>query len=122
MSEVQPGVWVSEITLPYPPSVNHYYAVVRGRKILSAEGRRYKQSAASIAMALGIRPLSGNVSIRMDLYRPRKSGDLDNAMKSLFDSLSGIAWHDDKQITYIEARRHDDKFNPRVEVRIRSVA
>lgn len=30
------------ITLPVPPSINHQYATVNGRRILSAAGRRYK--------------------------------------------------------------------------------
>ena len=30
------------ITLPIPPSINHQYATVNGRRILSAAGRRYK--------------------------------------------------------------------------------
>src|SRR5688572_7793184 len=31
-----------ELTLPVPPSVNHQYATVHGRRLLSAKGRAYK--------------------------------------------------------------------------------
>ncbi|MGZ8422941.1 MAG: hypothetical protein ACXW34_08705, partial [Nitrospira sp.] len=31
-----------ELTLPVPPSVNHQYATVKGRRLLSAKGRAYK--------------------------------------------------------------------------------
>ena len=34
-----------EITLPVPPSINHQYATVRGRRVLSSAGRTYKQQA-----------------------------------------------------------------------------
>lgn len=30
------------ISLPIPPSINHQYATVNGRRVLSAVGRRYK--------------------------------------------------------------------------------
>lgn len=110
------------IVLPYPPSGNHFYTVARGRKILSDVGRAYKDKVVESAKCQGAHIFTGNVSVTLDVYRPRKSGDLDNTQKGLLDSLSGIAWHDDDQIVHIEARRHDDKFYPRVEVRIRSVA
>ena len=56
----------------------------------------------------------------MDLrgLRPQRSGDLDNRLKCLLDSLNGIAWSDDGQIVEIHAYRHDDKKNPRVEIEI----
>ena len=108
------------IVLPYPPNGNHFYTVARGRKILSDVGRAYKEKAAESARNQCANIVKGDVSVTLDVYRPRKSGDLDNAMKGLLDSLSGIAWHDDKQITHIEARRFDDKANPRVVVRIRA--
>ncbi|MER3422226.1 MAG: RusA family crossover junction endodeoxyribonuclease [Nitrospiraceae bacterium] len=34
------------ITLPIPPSINHQYATVNGRRILSAVGREYKTAVA----------------------------------------------------------------------------
>jgi len=32
------------IELPWPPTVNTYYTVARGRKILSKKGRAYKEA------------------------------------------------------------------------------
>lgn len=108
------------IVLPYPPNGNHFYTVARGRKILSDVGRAYKEKVKESAKSQGAHIISGNVSVTLNVYRPRKSGDLDNTQKGLLDSLSGIAWHDDNQIVHIEAFRHDDKLNPRVEIRIRA--
>lgn len=116
----EPKSGESTLTLPYPPSTNKLYRVVNGRPIISSQGRAYKSAASSIAIASGMRPIESDVSVTLDVYRPAKRGDLDNTMKCLLDSLRGIAWHDDKQITHIEARRHDDKLNPRVEIRIRA--
>lgn len=110
-----------EITLPYPPTTNHLYTIARGRKILSTKGRDYKAEVAKLCQIARIRPLEGNVSVSFTAYRPRKSGDLDNLQKSVFDSLKGYAWHDDKQIIEIHAYRDDDKLNPRVVVTVTNV-
>lgn len=106
------------VTLPYPPSVNNLYFTVGRRRVLSNEGRAYKQKAAMLALAAGMRPLAGPIAVVVDVYRPRKAGDLDNSLKSLLDSLKGIAFQDDSQIVELQARRHDDKGNPRAEVTI----
>ena len=93
-------------------------AVVRGRKILTKRGRDYKAIAAALALSHGLRPVSEDVAVTVAVYRPRRCGDLDNALKVVLDSLTGVAWDDDKQVTEIHARRFDDKANPRVEIRI----
>ena len=36
-----------ELTLPVPPSVNHQYATVNGRRLLSAKGRALKISSGN---------------------------------------------------------------------------
>ncbi len=113
-AEPKPGT----VTLPYPPSTNHLYASVRGRKVLSREGRAYKQHAAAVAINAGLRPMDGPVVVSLSVYRPRRAGDLDNTLKALLDSLKGVAWHDDSQVVGIRADRYDDKANPRVEVAV----
>lgn len=111
------------ITLPYPPSVNNLYATVCGRRVLSREGRAFKAAAAALALAAGCRPVSDEVSVTVDVYRPAKRGDLDNTLKSLLDSLTGVAWNDDSQVSEIKARRYDtDRKNPRVVVTIAPAA
>jgi crossover junction endodeoxyribonuclease RusA len=106
------------VTLPYPPSTNNLYANVGKRRFLKPEGRQYKATAAALALAAGIRPLAGEVDVKLDVYRPRRAGDLDNTLKIILDSLKGIAWADDAQVCGIDARRYEDKHNPRVVVLI----
>ena len=53
--------------------------------------------------------------------RPRRIGDLDNVLKSLLDSMKGIAFVDDGQIVELRLRRFDDKLRPRVEVTVERV-
>lgn len=106
------------LTLKYPPSDNHLFATVRGRRVLSAEGRAYHSYAADTAKAAGIEMLLGDVRITMRVYRPIMARDLQNCFKCAIDGLSGIAWKDDKQIKRIEAERFQDASNPRLEIEI----
>ena len=105
-------------TLPYPPTVNTYWRVVRGRPILSAEARRYKAWTLLRARTQGMRPVDGPVCVSVTVYRPRRIGDLDNSLKALLDALKGAAYHDDSQVVELHARRLDDASDPRVEVTV----
>jgi Holliday junction resolvase RusA-like endonuclease len=71
-----------------------------------------------IAMAQGVTPLVGPVAVFLDVYRPRRRGDLDNILKATLDALNGIAYRDDDQVTEIHAQRYEDKALPRVEVSV----
>ncbi len=109
-----------KIVLPYPPSLNKMYRTVNGRMLISAVGREYKNEVYAFCLVHRIKPISGDLAISLDCYRPAKRGDLDNLFKGLFDALNGCAWHDDSQVIEINARRFDDAKNPRVEVEIQA--
>jgi crossover junction endodeoxyribonuclease RusA len=88
------------LELPYPPSVNHYWRHV-GRKVLvSREGRAYRNAVAAILAAGRMRPFLGRLELLIDVYPPdHRRRDLDNAMKSLLDSMMhGGIYDDDSQI------------------------
>lgn len=104
------------ITLPSPPSANRYWRNFRGRTVVSAEAKAYKEQVGWIARAAGAQLIDGNVALTVRWYRERKSGDLSNRLKILEDSLQGILFDNDSQIVRIVAERYDDKHNPRVEV------
>lgn len=106
----------TRLTLPMPPGVNSMYRTWRGRILLSAKGRAYKEAAAFAARAQGAHPILGALSVTVRIYRPRRAGDIDGYLKGCLDALNGIAWEDDSQIVELHAVRHDDKANPRVEV------
>jgi len=107
------------LTLPYPPSLNSIWRTWKGRILLSAEGRAYRERSALTARAAGLKPTEKHVAMWLHFYRPRRTGDLDNALKALLDSIRGIAYLDDSQVVELHAYRFDDKDNPRVEVEIR---
>jgi len=107
--------------LPLPPSANRYWRMVNGHMTVSAEAKAYKTSAGWAAKVAGIDVLDGPVAVTLRVYRAQKSGDLDNRIKVILDSLKGIAWEDDSQVTELHAYRYDDKTNPRVEVEITGI-
>lgn len=112
---------VIKLVLPYPPSINSLYSTFRGRRIISAQGRKFKRDVAIIAKTQGAFILDGNLSVNFRVFRPRKIGDLDNRLKISQDALKGICFEDDKQIVEIHAFRFDDRTNPRIEIDIKQI-
>ena len=114
------------LDVPEPPSVNHYYAVVRGRKILSAAGRAYKKAVQTIYFkefrTVKVAIPDGPVAVQYVWTRGRKSGDLLNREKALMDALNGLAFTDDSQIIECHAYRRDEKGVPGVVVVVSRVS
>ncbi|UAW08030.1 hypothetical protein Mx4_p31 [Myxococcus phage Mx4] len=105
------------LVLPYPPSANDYWRPARGRGLVpSDKAIAYKSGVARVAALAKVQPLHGAVRLVLTVYRPRRSGDLDNVLKVLNDSLNGVAWLDDEQVVHINATRDDDAKAPRVEL------
>lgn len=87
--------------LPYPPSVNTYWRMWRGRMVIGTKGRAYRQQ---VGLALGgVRPLDGSLCVAITLHPPdRRRRDCDNALKALIDSIQhGGGYHDDSQIVWL---------------------
>lgn len=89
-------------TLPYPPSNNNYYAVVRGRKVLSKKGREYRDEIAAQAKR-ELWPMFSKVyglAVDIEAWMPdRRRRDLDNVLKATLDALTHASlWADDSQV------------------------
>lgn len=110
------------LVLPMPPTANLYWRLVGGRLVISAEARAYKKLVDSAVRGAGYRRLEGPVKVSMDVFRQRKSGDLDNRQKCVLDALQGHLYGNDSQIVEIHARRFEDKANPRVEIVVSSAS
>ncbi len=106
------------IKLPYPPSLNRLYRVVRGRPILSREAREYRAQVQAHLVSIGYEATRSPVAVSVWLYRPRRSGDVDNTLKALLDACNGFLWRDDSQLLELHVYRLDDKESPRVELLI----
>ncbi|MFI4911149.1 MAG: RusA family crossover junction endodeoxyribonuclease [Sedimentisphaeraceae bacterium JB056] len=92
------------LTLPWPPSVNHYYRKVGSRMLISRRGRIYRQAVCFIVRELGIKTFDCELKITIDAYPPdRRRRDGDNLLKAIFDSLQhGGLFQDDSQIKDFE--------------------
>lgn len=85
--------------------------------VKSSEARRYQDEVRLVCEANGLQPTAESVHLEVDVYRPRKAGDLTNRLKILEDALQGAVYVNDSQVRSLSARLHDDKRNPRVEVK-----
>ena len=114
-----------ELTLPFPPSVNHYYRRVGPRTLISREGREYRRViCATLAPGggNGIRklPAGGRIALAMDAFPPdRRRRDLDNLLKCTQDSLAHAdVFEDDSQIDLLVVARCDPVTGGKVVIRI----
>ncbi|HGM5043058.1 TPA: RusA family crossover junction endodeoxyribonuclease [Stenotrophomonas maltophilia] len=109
---------MSLVILPWPPSVNRYWRTFRGRMLISADGRTYRQAAVGAALA-GDRFGAAKVRVSIDAWLPdNRRRDVDNILKAPLDALchAGI-YDDDSQIVELSIRRAGlDKANPRLEI------
>ena len=98
-----------ELTLPWPPSVNHYWRKWRNRMVISDEGRDYRRLVGWMLGGGGIRkpPAGGRIALAMDAFPPdRRRRDLDNLPKCSQDSLAHAGvYEDDSQIDLLTVRR-----------------
>lgn len=60
--------------------------------------------------------------IELDIYLPdRRTRDLDNIEKAVLDGMTGVLWHDDRQVYVARKDKDLSRLKPRVDVRIRQV-
>jgi crossover junction endodeoxyribonuclease RusA len=108
------------LTLPWPPSVNHYWRTWRGRMLISRQGRAYRKQVGALLKAAGVTPESGPLAVHIELYPPdRRKRDADNLLKAVNDSLQhGGAFHDDSQIVWLLVEKAEVVPGGKVVVRI----
>ena len=102
------------LMLPYPPSVNHYWRNVRGRTLISREGRAYRHNVCALLTSGNGQepPNDGRIALAMDAFPPdRRRRDLDNIQKPVLDAMQHAGVYlDDSQIDLlITRRRQPDK-------------
>jgi crossover junction endodeoxyribonuclease RusA len=95
------------LSLPYPPSTNHYWRHVGRRTLISREGRRYRECVCALLAASGLKRLDGRLSVTITLYVPdRRRRDIDNTQKAVLDSLAHArVFRDDAQVDELVTRR-----------------
>ena len=115
------------LTLPVPPSVNHQYATVNGRRLISSAGRAYKAQvgelvwlklAQSTHRATLLARLQSEwlaLSIRF-YFTSALRRDVDGGLKIAQDALCEGLGINDNRIVETHLYKHIDKDNPRIEV------
>lgn len=117
------------LTLPVPPSVNHQYATVNGRRLLSAAGRAYKAQVGQLVWltlaqsthrdALLARLQSEWLSLSIRFYfTSALRRDVDGGLKIAQDALCDGLGINDNRIVETHLYKHIDKDNPRIEVHL----
>ncbi len=126
-----PGNVCLSLTLPLPPSINHQYATVKGRRLLSSSGRAYKTEVGQLVWLnltkvpdrsfllsrLQTQPLA--LSIRF-YFTSTLRRDIDGGLKIAQDALCEGLGVNDNRIVETHLYKHVDKTNPRIEVSLSS--
>jgi crossover junction endodeoxyribonuclease RusA len=115
------------LVLPLPPSINHQYATVQGRRVLSRAGREYKALVAeAVEQWLEGQPqpegavaqFQGHyLSLRIAFYfaTPLRR-DLDGGLKIAQDALCEALGVNDNLVVEIHLSKRVDRQQPRIEL------
>lgn len=96
-----------DLILPYPPSCNHAWRKGAGKKLYLDPRVEYFRakvfaavSDARMKNSIPSRPVEGRVAVMMEFNKAdRRSRDLDNPVKQLWDALTfAKVWQDDSQV------------------------
>lgn len=118
------------VELPWPPSTNHAYATIRGRRVKTKEARDYaKIVAAWLNTPAGRRARetwNGDTRfrVRLEAHPPdRRRRDLANLEKIAVDAAFAWLQQDDSRIDHLELVRLDpDRPAGRIVLEIREAA
>lgn len=125
--EVEPSHVSFALTLPVPPSINHQYATVKGRRLLSSAGRNYKAQVGQLvwlslaetpqraALVSQLQASSLALTIRF-YFSSALRRDVDGGLKIAQDALCEGLGVNDNRIVETHLYKHVDKANPRIEV------
>lgn len=115
------------LTLPVPPSINHQYATVKGRRLLSSTGRSYKAQVGQLvwltltafphraALLYHLQSSCLALSIRF-YFTTALRRDVDGGLKIAQDALCEGLGLNDNRIIETHLYKHVDRENPRIEV------
>ena len=88
-------------SLPYPPSVNHYWRPSKNGVYISKEGRLFREHVRQVIVNLKLNiHLTSRLKVTFYVSPPdNRRRDIDNCLKASLDALSHAGfWLDDCQI------------------------
>ena len=119
------------LVLPLPPSINHQYATVQGRRILSRTGREFKRLVAeAIENLLDQHPLFDVALLQRHYlaltitfyFVSALRRDLDGGLKIAQDALCEALGINDNLVVEIHLSKRVDRHSPRIEVHLTALA
>lgn len=112
-----------ELTLPFPPSVNHYWRHVGSRTLISRAGREYREAVCNLLARRRMTPLEGRLGLLIEAAPPdRRRRDLDNMLKAVLDSAQhGGVYGDDGQIDWLCVSRRPVVTDGRADLYLQSL-
>jgi crossover junction endodeoxyribonuclease RusA len=114
------------VVLPLPPSINHQYATVNGRRVLASHGRQYKiavsrhlltvlrQSPHRTEFLTQLETHALSLSLRFH-FKTGLRRDLDGGLKIAQDAICQAIDLNDNRITEIHLHKDLDAHRPRLE-------
>lgn len=114
------------VVLPLPPSINHQYATVNGRRVLASKGRQYKIAVANHLQAIirqsphrpdffeGLETHALSLSLRFH-FKSSLRRDLDGGLKIAQDAICQAIGLNDNRISEIHLHKDLDANRPRME-------
>lgn len=98
-----------EITLPWPPSVNHYYGSRGNRRFIKKAGVKFRQDVADLVSEQQCAKQEGRLALFITVYPPdKRRRDCDNVVKAIQDALQHAGVYDDDcQIDGLHVERDD---------------
>lgn len=108
-------------SLPWPPSINHYYIRARHGVVIGAKGQAYRKESSILLSRYKDSFLSSDrLSVSIALHPPdKRKRDIDNPIKVLLDCMQASAiFEDDNQIDYLTIKRHEIIKHGRVTIQV----
>lgn len=114
------------VVLPLPPSINHQYATVSGRRVLASKGRHYKTAVAHHLLTMlrqsphrtefleQLETHALSLSLRFH-FKTALRRDLDGGLKIAQDAICQAIDLNDNRITEIHLHKDLDSSRPRLE-------
>jgi len=130
MSEPSPAGEL-RLVLPLPPSINHQYATVQGRRVLSRSGREFKAFvAAQVESWLDAHPQVDTALFQRQYlaltitfyFASVLRRDLDGGLKIAQDALCEALGVNDNLVIEIHLSKRLDRHCPRIEVHLLALA
>lgn len=115
-----------ELTLPFPPSVNHYWRRHGHTVFIAKAGKDFRMNVlAAVLQQIGKpKALTGRLSMSLTLRRgDRRSFDVDNYSKATLDALAHAGlFENDSQVDRLTIERGElDKPKGSMVVRIQTI-